>query len=334
MNAIVRETYGSPDVLHLEDVPVPSLGDGDVLVRVHAASANAGDWHLLRGTPLPFRLVAGLRTPKFKIIGTDVAGRVEAVGRNVTQFSPGDEVFGELSQSGFGAYAEFAAAPETALALKPANLSFEEAAALPTAGYTALQGLRKGRIQGGRQRVLINGASGGVGTFAVQIAKSFGAEVTAVCSTRNSDAVRSIGADHVIDYTNDDFATHGERYDLILATNGDRSIWDYRRALTADGSYAMTGGSNRQLTDALLFGPLLSVGRQKFGNVLMKPNQADLLVLKELCEVGKVRSVVDRRFPLSDVPAAVRYLEEGHARGKVVISIRSNEFCDGTTVRS
>jgi len=320
MKAIVRETYGPPDVLHLADVPTPALRDGNVLVRVRAASANAGDWHLLRGTPLPFRLVAGLRTPKFKIIGTDIAGTVEAVGRNVTQFRPGDEVFGELSRCGFGAYAEFAAAPEKALALKPANLSFDEAATLPTAGCTALQGLRKGRIERG-QRVLINGASGGVGTFAVQIAKSFGTEVTAVCSTRNVDVVRSIGADHVIDYTKDDFATHGQRYDVILAANGDRSIWDYRRALTADGSYAMTGGSNRQLTDALLLGPLLSLGRQRFGNVLVKPDHADLLVLKELCETGKIRPVIDRRFALADVPSAVRYVEEGHARGKVVVTV-------------
>src|SRR5262245_6665178 len=229
MKAIVRATYGPPDVLHLAEVPLPTLRDGDVLVRVRAASATACDWHLLRGTPVPFRLVAGLRTPKFKIIGTDIAGHVEAVGRNVTQFRPGDEVFGELSRSGFGAYAEFAAAPEKALALKPANLSFEEAATLPTAGCTALQGLRKGRIERA-QRVLINGASGGVGTFAVQIAKTFGTEVTAVCSTRNVEMVRSIGADHVIDYMKDDFATNGQRYDLILAANGDRSIWDYRRA--------------------------------------------------------------------------------------------------------
>jgi len=320
MKAIVRETYGPPDVLHLADVPVPTLRDGDVLVRVRAASANAGDWHLLRGTPFPFRLVAGLRIPKFKIIGTDVAGHVEAVGRNVTQFRPGDEVFGELSRCGFGAYAEFAVAPEKALALKPANLSFEESATLPTAGCTALQGLRKGRIERA-QRVLINGASGGVGLFAVQIAKTFGTEVTAVCSTRNVDVVRSIGADHVIDYTKDDFATQGQRYDLILAANGDRSIWDYRRALTADGCYAMTGGSNRQLIDALLLGPLLSIRRQQFGNVLVKPSQADLLVLKELCEAGKVRPVIDRRFPLSEVPSAVRYVEDGHARGKVVISL-------------
>jgi 2-desacetyl-2-hydroxyethyl bacteriochlorophyllide A dehydrogenase len=320
MKAIVRETYGSPDVLHLEDVPTPTPGDGDVLVKVHAASANAGDWHLLRGTPLPFRLVAGLRTPRFKIIGVDVAGRVEAVGRNVTQFRPGDEVFGELSRCGFGAYAEFAAAPEKALALKPANLSFEEAATIPTSGCTALQGLRKGRIERAR-RVLINGASGGVGTFAVQLAKAFGAEVTAVCSTRNVHLVRSIGADHVLDYTKDDFASLGQRYDLILAANGDRSIWDYRRALTADGAYVMTGGSNRQLTDALLLGPVLSMGRQKLGNLLAKPNQADLMFLKELCEAGKVKPVIDRRFPLSEVPAAVRYVEDGHARGKIVVTV-------------
>ena len=273
-----------------------------------------------RGTPFPFRLVAGLRRPKFKTIGTDIAGRVEAVGRTVTRFRPGDDVFGELSRCGFGAYAEFAAAPETALALKPANLSFEEAATLPTAGCTALQGLRKGRIQRGH-RVLIHGASGGVGTFAVQIAKAFGTEVTAVCSTRNMDRVRALGADHAIDYTKDDFAAHDERYDVILAINGDRSIWDYKRALTAHGSYAMTGGSNRQLTDALLFGPLLSMGRQKFGNVLMKPSHADLVVLKELCDAGRVRPVIDRRFPLGEVSSAVRYVEDGHARGKVVVTM-------------
>jgi NADPH:quinone reductase-like Zn-dependent oxidoreductase len=319
VKAIVRETYGPPDVLHLGEVPLPTVGDGDVLVRVHAASANAGDWHLLRGTPLPFRLVAGLQKPKFKIIGNDIAGCVEAVGPNVTKFRPGDEVFGELSRCGFGAYAEFAAAPEKALALKPANLSFEEAAAIPTAGSTALQGLRQGRIERG-QRVLINGASGGVGTFAVQIAKTFGTEVTAVCSSRNVDAVRSIGADHVLDYTKNDFAAIGQRYDLILAANGDRSIWDYKRALSAAGTYVMTGGSNRQLTDVLLFGPVLSIGRQKLGNLLMKPNQADLLFLKELCEAGKVRPMIDQRFPLSEVPAAVRYVEDGRARGKVVIT--------------
>ena len=275
MKAMVRETYGPPDVLQLQEVPMPTVRDGDVLVRVRAASVNAGDWHLLRGTPFPFRVVAGLRVPRFKIIGTDIAGRVEAVGRNVTQFRPGDEVFGELSRGGFGAYAEFVVAPEKALASKPANLSFEEAATLPTA----------------------------------------------VCSTRSVDAVRSIGADHVIDYSKDDFGTARQRYDVILAANGDRSIWDYRRALTADGCYAMTGGSNRQLTDALFFGPLLSMGRQTFCNVLVKPNQADLLVLKELCEGGRVKPVIDRRFPLSEASSAVRHVENGHARGKVVVTV-------------
>ena len=319
MKAIVREAYGPPEVLHLEEVPLPTVRDGDVLVRVQAASANAADWHLLRGTPLPFRLVAGLRTPRFKIIGNDIAGCVEAVGRNVTRFRPGDEVFGELSRCGFGAYAELRPHPSRRWRWKPANLSFEEAAAIPTAGCTALQGLRQGRIERG-QRVLINGASGGVGTFAVQIARAFGTEVTAVCSTRNVDAARSIGADHVLDYTKDDFAAIGQRYDLILAANGDRSIWDYKRALSADGSYVMTGGSNRQLTDALLFGPVLSMGRQKLGNLLVKPNQADLLFLGELCEAGQVRPMIDRRFPLTEVPAAVRYVEDGHARGKVVIT--------------
>src|ERR1043166_5614485 len=304
MKAIVRETYGPPDVLHLEDVPLPAVRDGDVLVKVRAASANAGDWHLLRGTPLPFRLVAGLRTPKFKIIGNDIAGSVEAVGRNVTQFRPGDQVFGELSRCGFGAYAEFAVAPENARAWKRASLSFEEAAAIPTAGCTALQALRRGRIERA-QRVLINGASGGVGTFAVQIAKSFGAEVTAVCSSRNIEMVRSIGADHVLDYTKDDFAALGQRYDLIVASNGDRSIWDYKRALSPNGTYVMSGGSNRQLADALLFGPLLSMGRQKLGNLLAKPNQTDLLFLKELCETGKVTPMIDRRFVLSEVPEAI-----------------------------
>ncbi len=320
MKAIVRETYGGPEVLRVQGVPLPPLRDRDVLVRVHAASVNAGDWHLLRGTPLPFRFVAGLRTPKFKIIGTDIAGRVEAVGPNVTQFRPGDEVFGELSRCGFGAYAEFAAAPETALSLKPANISFEEAATLPTAGCTALQGLRKARFDRAH-RVLIHGASGGVGTFAVQIAKAFATEVTAVCSKRNVDMVRSIGADHVIDYATTDFASDGRRYDVILAANGDRSIWDYRRALTTEGRYTMSGGSNRQLTEALLLGPLLSLRGQRFGNVLMTPCQPDLLMLKELCETGKMRPVIDRTFPLDDVATAIRYVEDGHARGKVVIAV-------------
>lgn len=320
MKAIVRDSYGSPDVLRLEDVPTPTLRDTDVLVKVHAASANAGDWHLLRGSPLPFRLVAGLRTPRFRIIGTDIAGRVEAVGPRVTQFRPGDEVFGELSRCGFGAYAEFVAAPEGALALKPVKLSFENASALPTAGCTALQGLRRGGIARG-QRVLINGASGGVGTFAVQIARALGAEVSAVCSGRHADLVRSIGATHVVDYTTTDFATSGARYDLILACNGDRSIWDYRRALSAGGQYVMTGGSNRQLAEALVLGPLLSLGRQTFGNLLVRPTKADLLELKNLCDTGAIAPVIDRHVPLAQMPDAISYIEQGRARGKVVIAV-------------
>ena len=321
MKAIVRETYGPPEVLRLDDVPMPTNGDNGVLVRVHAASANAGDWHLLRGTPLPFRLVAGLIKPKYKIIGNDIAGTVEAVGRNVTRFKRGDEVFGEVSRCGFGAYAEYVVARENALALKPANLSFEEAASVPTSGCTALQGLAKGKIQSS-QKVLIHGASGGVGTFAVQIAKALGAEVTGVCSTKNSKMIRSIGADHVLDYTRVDFASSGKKFDLIVAVNGDRSIWDYRRTLTPTGRYVMSGGSNRQLSDALFLGPLLSTGGQKLGSLLARPNRSDLLVLKNLVEAGKVRPVIERCYQLSEVPEAIRYLETGHASGKLVVAIR------------
>lgn len=320
MKAMVRRTYGPPDILRLEEVPKPTPGEGEVLVRVHAAAANAGDWHLMRGTPFPFRFVAGLRVPKHNIIGTDIAGRVEAVGGHVTQFKLGDDVFGELSRSGFGGYAEYVVAPETGLALKPSNASFEEAAATPTSGLTALQGLRKGKIHQGQQ-VLIHGAAGGVGTFAVQIAKSFGTEVTAVCGPRSVEVVRSIGADHVLDYSRDDFAQSKQRYDVILAVNGDRSIWDYRRALNRNGVYVMTGGSNRQLRDALVFGPLLSLGHQKFGNLLTRPSQADLLFLKGLVETGKVKPVVERRYSLQEVPEAIGYVEEGHARGKVVVTV-------------
>jgi NADPH:quinone reductase-like Zn-dependent oxidoreductase len=292
-----------------------------VLVRVHAASANAGDWHLLRGTPLPFRLVAGLINPKYKIIGNDIAGTVEAVGRNVTQFKCGDEVFGEVSRCGFGAYAEYVVARENALALKPANLSFEEAASVPTSACTALQGLRKGKIQSARN-VLIHGASGGVGTFAVQIAKALGAEVTGVCGTKNAAMIRMIGADHVLDYTRVDFVGAGKKFDLILAVNGDRSIWDYRRTLTPTGRYVMSGGSNRQLREALFVGPLLSIGGRKLGNLLARPNQSDLLALKNLIEAGSVRPVIERCYQLSEVPEAIRHLESGHASGKLVVAIR------------
>jgi len=267
----------------------------------------------------------GLLKPKNTILGSDIAGRVEAVGRNVTQFQPGDEVFGNTAKYGFGGFAEYVSVPENAVVLKPTTISFEEAAAVPQAAVVALQGLRdKGQIQKG-QKVLINGASGGIGIFAVQIAKSSGAEVTAVCSTRNLDIVRSIGADHVIDYTQEDFTRNGQQYDLILAANGYHSISDYKRALSPTGTYVTTGGSDAQMFQTMLLGPFISrTGRQKMGNSAHKPNQKDLVLLKELIETGKVTPVIDRRFPLRDVADAIRYLEAGHAQGKVVITVEQN----------
>ncbi len=319
MKAIVYHNYGSPDVLKLEEVEKPTPQDNEVLVKVHAASVNAADWHILRGKPFLVRLMGfGLLKPKHKILGSDIAGRVEAVGRNVKQFQPDDEVFGNIR----GGFAEYVCAREDALVLKPANLSFEEAAAVPIAAVTALQGLRdKGQIQPG-QKVLINGASGGVGTFAVQIAKSFGAEVTGVCSTRNVDMVCSIGADQVIDYTKEDFTHNGQGYDLILAANGYHSIADYQRALRPKGTYVMTGGSMAQLFQAILLGPWISMtGRKKMGSLMAKLNQKDLVFMKELLEADKVVPVIERRYPLSEVAEALRYLEEGHAKGKVVITV-------------
>lgn len=322
MKAVVYTQYGPPDVLQFKEVEKPTPKDDEVLIAVQAASANAADWHLLRGDPFLVRLMAGPLKPKNTILGADIAGRVEAVGKNVKQFQPGDEVFGDISECGWGGFAEYVCARENALVLKPASMTFEEAAAVPLAALTALQGLRdKGQIQPG-QKVLINGASGGVGTFAVQIAKSFGAEVTGVCSTRNLDMVRSIGADHVIDYTQEDFTQNGQRYDLIMATNGYHSISDYARALSPKGIYVMTGGSGAQMFQAMLLGPWISMtGNKKMGNLLMKPNNRDLVFLKELLEAGKIAPVIDRRYPLSEVAEAIRYLEEGHARGKVVITV-------------
>jgi NADPH:quinone reductase-like Zn-dependent oxidoreductase len=321
MKAIVYDSYGSPDVLRLNEIEVPAAGKDDVLIKVHAASVNAADWHLLRGEPYAMRLMGfGILKPKHRILGADVAGRVESVGRNVTQVRPNDEVFGDISECGWGGFAEYVCAAEHALVPKPAGVSFEEAAAVPLAALTALHGLRdKGQIQAG-QKVLINGASGGVGTFAVQIAKSFGAEVTGVCSTRNLDLVRSLGADKVIDYSQEDFTRNGEKYDLILAANGYHPISDYRRALSPNGTYVVTGGSMAQLSEAMLLGPWLSMtGRKKMRNLMSRPNQEDLLLMKRLLEAGKVKPVVDRRYPLAEVADALRYLEEGHARGKVVI---------------
>ena len=323
MKAIVFAKYGPPDVLQLKEVDKPVPQDDEVLVKIHAASVNAADWRMMRADPFLVRLYAGLLKPtKFQILGADIAGRVEAVGKNVRQFKAGEEVFGDVFASGFGGFAEYKCARESELVLKPANLSFEEAAVVPLAAMTALHGLRdKGQIQPG-QKVLINGASGGVGTFAVQLAKHFGAEVTAVCSTGKVDMARAIGADHVIDYTQEDFTRSGRQYDLILAVNGFHSIFDYRRALSPRGIYVMTGGNTAQLFQALLLGPWLSMaGKQKMGALTSTPNQKDMLFLKGLLESGKLKPVIDRRYPLSEVPAAVRYVEQGHAKGKVVITV-------------
>jgi 2-desacetyl-2-hydroxyethyl bacteriochlorophyllide A dehydrogenase len=327
MKAIVFHSYGSPDVLQTKEIVKPIPKDDEVLVKIHAASVNAGDWHLLRGKPFAIRLMGyGLQKPKYTILGSDIAGKIEAVGKNIKQFQSGDEVFGDISRCGFGGFAEYVAVPEHALALKPANISFEEAAAVPVAAVTALLGLRDtGKIQAG-QKVLINGASGGVGTFAVQLAKAFGAEVTAVCSSKKVDMVRSLGADHVIDYMQEDFTQNGQLYDLILAANGNTSIFDYKRALSSNGIYVMTGGSTAQMFQAMLLGPALSMmGKQKLGNILAKPSQKDLVFLKELLEAGKVVPVIDRCYPLSKVPEAIRYLEEGHAKGKVVITMKHGD---------
>jgi NADPH:quinone reductase-like Zn-dependent oxidoreductase len=318
MKAALYSKYGPPDVVRITDVAKPVPKDNEVLIKVRAASVNPLDWHFMRGTPYIVRLVAGLRRPKITRLGVDLAGQVEAVGRNVTECKAGDEVFGACR----GAFAGCVCADEDKLALKPANLSFEEAAAVPVAGLSALQGLRdKGRIQRGH-KVLVDGASGGVGTFAVQIAKSFGAEVTAVCSTRNVETARSIGADHVIDYTREDFTKNGRCYDLILAANAYHSIFDYRRALSQDGTHVMVGGGGVQALQALLLGPLLSlIGSRKMRFVSAKINKKDLVFLKDLLEAGKVVPVIDKRYALSGVAEALRYLEEGHAQGKVVVAV-------------
>jgi len=323
MKAIVYTKYGSPDVLQFKDVEKPSPKDDEILVKVCAASINAYDWHFMTADIFLIRVMGvGLFKPKNTRLGADVAGRVEAVGRNARQFHPGDEVFGDMAGHGNGSFAEYVSAPESVFALKPANLSFDEAAAVPMAGVTALQGLRdEGQIQPG-QKVLINGASGGVGTFAVQIAKSFGAEVTAVCSTRNVEQARSLGADQVIDYTREDFTQSGQHYDLILAANGYHSLSAYKRALTPKGLYVMAGGSQAQIFEAMLLGLLMSkASGKKMGGVSAKPNQEDLVFMKGLLEAGKVVPVIERRYPLSKTAEALRYLGEGHARGKIVIHV-------------
>jgi len=320
MKAILYTQYGPPDVLQYKEVAIPALADNTVLVKNYAASVNPLDSGVVRGSG---RFTGtGLLKPKQKALGSDFAGRVEAVGRLVKQYQVGDEVFGG-DIWGAGGFAEYVSAVEERLTRKPANISFEQAAAVPVAAITALQGLRdKGQIQRG-QKVLVDGASGGVGTFAVQIAKSFGAEVTAVCSTRNVDTARSIGADHVIDYTQEDFTQRQQRYDLILAANASHSLFDYRRALSPNGIYVWSGGKvNLQV---IFLGPLLSLfGRKKIRFFLAKLNEKDLAFLAELLEAGKVVPVIDRCYPLSDAAAAIRYREEGHARGKVVLTVEHN----------
>ena len=316
MKAIVYRTYGSPEVLDYTTMAEPTPKDDEVLIHVRAASVNKGDWHLLHGEPFLVRPSAGLRRPKHPILGADVAGEVVAVGRAVTRFQPGDAVFGDLSASGRGGFAEYVAAPADVLARKPAAIPFTAAAATPTAGVTALQGLRThGRIEPGR-RVLINGASGGVGTFAVQIARALGATVTAVCSTRNVEQARRLGADHVIDYTQEDFTQGGQRFDLIFDTVGNRSVAEYRQVLAPQGRFVTTAF----LPALALLGPWLALrGGPAMQNMLAKPNRADLDFLAGLLEAGKLAPVIDRCYPLAEAPAALHYVGAGHARGKVVI---------------
>lgn len=321
MRAIVRHTYGSPDVLELREIEKPDLAEDGVLVRVRASSVNPVDWHILTGKPYIARLGEGLVNPKREVLGVDFAGTVEAVGRNVKEFQPGDDVFG----AGNGAFAEYVCVRE-AVVPKPANLTFEQAAAVGVAALSALQGLRdKGQLQSG-QKVLINGASGGVGTFAVQIAKSFGAEVTGVCSTRNVDIVRSIGADHVIDYTQEDFTLSEQRYDLMLDIAGNRSWSDCKRVLVEKATLVVVGGpkTNRWV------GPLGHMvklrlaslgGSRSVAPFLAKTNKADMVFLRELLAAGRVTPVIDRQYELSEVPEALRYVGEGHARGKVIINV-------------
>lgn len=323
MKAIVYTKYGPPDVLQLREMEKPTPADDEVLVRVHAVSVNAMDWHLMRGKPFLARLALGFPRPKSPILGADIAGRVEAVGKNTTQFQPGDEVFGGIGRGGF---AEYASVRERSLVLKPANVSFEAAAAVPVAAVTALQALRDtGQVQPG-QKVLINGASGGVGTFAVQLAKLLGAEVTGVCSTRNLAMARAIGADHVIDYTREDFTRNGRQYDLIVDIAASRSVSDYKRALGAQGICVIAGFSTMfHMFRSILLGSLASrTGSKKFVRFLAKVYWKDLVLLKELLEAGKIVPVMDRCYPLSEVAEAMRYFGEEHARGKVIITVGGN----------
>ena len=325
MRAITLEKYGSPDVLMLKAVEKPTPNDDQVLIKIHAAGANPADWHFIRGAPIIARIEFGLMKPRIKIPGNDFAGTVEAIGANVTQFKPGDAVFGESAGSRLSAFAEYICTTEAEIVHKPENISFEAAAAIPIPALTALQGLRDtGKIKAG-QSVLINGASGGVGTFAVQIAKAFGAEVTGVCSTRNLDMVRSIGADHVVDYTKEDFTRQGKQYDLIFDCVGNRTASAFARALKPDGICSVAGFTTmpHMLTQTVLMGALISLfSSKKIGSMgTAKTNKPDLLVLYDMLASGQVVPVIDRCYPFSETAEAIRYLEQGHARGKVVINV-------------
>jgi NADPH:quinone reductase-like Zn-dependent oxidoreductase len=316
VKAFIYEKYGPPEALRMAEVDTPAPAAGEVLVKVLAASVNAADWHVMRGKPVFSRATLGLLRPKHKILGVDVAGQVEAAGSGVTGFKPGDEVYANLLDHGYGGFAEYAAVPVTVTAPKPASLSFEEAAAVPMAAVTALQGLRRhGELQS-TQRVLVNGAAGGVGTFAVQIAKAYGPEVTAVTSTPNLDLARSLGADHAVDYTTTDFARSGRRYDRILDTVGNRSVPDLKRALAAGGNAAVTGFTSVPK----LLGVSLRGGKD-IAQVQAHVTTSDLELLSELIEAGKLRPQIDRRYPFAEIPAAIAYLEHGRARGKVVVTM-------------
>lgn len=326
MQAMVYTQYGLPaDVLRLKEVEKPTPGDNEVLIKVHASSVNSAELHLIKADPFLVRLSTGLLKPVKTIPGADVAGRVEAVGKDVKQFKAGDEVFGDLSGDGWGAFAEYVCANENVLLLKPSNMTFEQVAALPVAGVTALQGLRnKGQIKSG-QKVLINGASGGVGMYAVQIAKAFDTEVTAVCSTKKMDMLRSIGADHVIDYTQEDVTRSGQQYDLILDAAGYRSFSEYKRILSPRGIYVFAGGTTSDLFRTMILGALKSKSEgQTFVSLMAAPNLSDLDFMKDLLEKGKIIPVIDKCYPLSEAATALQYVEERHVQGKVVITVAGN----------
>lgn len=328
MKAIVQTHYGPTELLRVEEVSKPAPKENQVLVKVMATSVNYNNLGFVLGEPKMIR-VTGLFKPKYRTPGNDIAGVVEAVGPKVTRFKPGDKVYGDLFDSGFGAYAQYVCVPEKAVAFMPSNLSFEEAGVLAESSVVALTGLRQGKIAAGK-KVLINGASGGIGTYAVQIAKALGAEVTGVCSGKNVELVKSLGADYVIDYTKEDFAGSGKKYDIILATTGYRKIGDYRRALTPDGVYAASGGTMfgpdgmKQITECILLGPLLPIGsRQKFIMVEGKPNQENLDFVRGLVEAGKVKPVIDKRYPIERIAEALEYYKLGHTAGKISVVLGS-----------